>query len=222
MRTARHDKAFTVIELLVGLLITSLLMSAVATLAFAMSAGARGAEDTIRAQTELRYATLRVGELFRTGRLVCAAPGTDLVIWAADDYRPDVIDANEVVYLEYDDPNHALKLREFVVHHSPTVLDAVGLPGRPVLGALAQVMVKNALVNAYAPSNRVRRTTLLTGCSQVVFRVDENPPRTRRLTISLDRTEGPARRHYEITATLGASAQHLLNSDGTNVVADDD
>ncbi|MCU0915208.1 MAG: prepilin-type N-terminal cleavage/methylation domain-containing protein [Planctomycetes bacterium] len=222
MKTARHDQAFTVIELLIGLLITSILMAAVATLAFAMSTGARDAEDTIRAEAELRYATLRLGELFRTGRLLCAAPDTDLVVWAVDDRRPDVIDANEVVYLEYDDPNHALKLRQFVVKNSPTVVSAVGLPGQPVLAVLALASTKTALVQAYTPTNRVRRTTLLPGCSNVTFMLDQSPPRTRRVTISFDRAEGQGLRHYEIAATLCASTEHLLSSDETNLIADDD
>ena len=39
------------------------------------------ADDTIRAQMQLRYTTLRISELIRTSKLVCAAPGNDLVLW---------------------------------------------------------------------------------------------------------------------------------------------
>jgi type II secretory pathway pseudopilin PulG len=223
MRIARHTRGFTVIELLVGLQITSIVLSAVAALAFAMSVAARDADDTIHTQTELRYATLRIGELIRTCRLLCAAPGNDLVLWTADYNHDDRIDVNEVIYVEYDDPNDSLKLREFDLKNSPTVLTALELPEtEPVLATLAQTGTKAALVREYTPLNKVRRITMLQGCSNVEFTADQNPPRTRRLTISFDLTENNAVHHYEIEATVRASAQHLLSGDGSTLVSDDD
>jgi len=223
MGIARHHKALTVIELLVGLLITSILLSAVATLAFAMSVGARDADDQIHTQAELRYTTLRISELIRTSRLLCAAPGKDLVLWAADDNHNNLIDVNEVVYLEYDDPNDSLSVREFTVANSPTVLAALGLPETaPVLTTLAQPQTKAALVHAYGPANQMRRITMLHGCRNAVFTADQNPPRTQRLMISFDVAENDSVHRYEIDAALRASAQHLLSSDGSALVSDDD
>jgi type II secretory pathway pseudopilin PulG len=223
MRIARHMTAFTLIELLVGLLITSIVLSAVATLAFALSVASRDAEDTSRVQTQVRHATLQIGELIRTSQLVCAAPGTDLVLWRADDQQNDRIDVNEIVYVEYDDASDSLKLWEFQVEDSPTVLAALGLPEtQPVLTILAQPQTKTALLQAYAAGNQVRRTTLLDTCSDVTFTADHNPPYTRWLAISVELTDNGGVHPYEIEMTLRASATHLLSSDGSTLVSDDD
>jgi type II secretory pathway component PulJ len=223
MRIARHTKGLTVIELMIGMLITSIILSAVAALAFAMSVAARSADDTIHTQTDLRSAVLRVGELIRTCRLVCGAPGNDLVLWRADDYHPGRIDVNEIVYIEYDDPNNALKLREFDLKDSPSVLAALGLPETdPALTTLAQPGTKGALVQVYAPLGKMRQSTLLRGCRNVVFTADQNPPRTRRLAISFDLAEDGGVHRHEIDATRRASAEHLLSADGRTLVSDDD
>ncbi|MCX5645069.1 MAG: hypothetical protein NTZ17_10360 [Phycisphaerae bacterium] len=224
MRIARHTPGFTVIELQIGMLITSIVLAAVATLAFAMSVGARDADDTIRAQMQLRYATLRISELIRTSRLVCAGPGSDLVLWTTDHYQPNRIDVNEIVYIEYDDAKHELKLLEFDLKTSPTVLAALGLPETdPILSRLAQAETKTALVQKYqAMEDVVREPVILRGCSNVSFAKDPCPPCTRRLTISFDLAENNGVHHYEIDTTLLASAQNLLNGAPLALVSDDD
>lgn len=219
---------FTLIELLVGMMITSIILSAVATLAFAMSVGVRDADDTIRAQMQLRYATVRISELMRTCRLVCAAPGHDLVLWRADDNHNDRIDVNEIVYIEYDEGEHELKLLEFDLAQSPSVLETLGLPPTaPVLTTLGQTQIKTALVQRYQDVSQdgrpvVREPAILQECRNVVFTADQDPPHTRRLTISFDLTENNRTHHYEIDTTLRVSAQHLLSSDGSALVSDDD
>ena len=216
--------AFTLIELLVGMMITSIILTAVATLAFAMSVAARDADDTIRAQMQLRYATLRISELIRTSQLICAGPGNDLVLWRADDNDPNLINVNEIVYIEYDDVKQELKLLEFDLKTSPTVLAALGLPETdPILTRLAQAETKTALVQKYqAMKDVVRDPNILSGCGNVKFSWDVNPPRTRRLTISFDLAENNGVHHYEIDTTLLASAQNLLNGAPLALVSDDD
>jgi type II secretory pathway pseudopilin PulG len=222
-RTVPHAGAFTLVELLVGMLITSILLSAIATLAFAMSAGARDADDTIRAQMQLRYATVRISELIRTCQLVCGAPGgNDLVLWKGDYNRNKLIDVNEIAYIEWDDPN--VMVLEFDIKASPTVLAALGLPPTaPILTTLGQTETKTSLVHEYQGISRaVQEATLLHGCSHVTFLPNPDPPRTRRLTISFDLAENNGTHHYEIDTTLLASAQHLLSSDKSTLVSDDD
>jgi prepilin-type N-terminal cleavage/methylation domain-containing protein len=224
MRIARHTQGFTVIELLVGMLITSILLSAIATLAFAMSVAARDADDTIRAQMQLRYATLRISELIRTSRLVCVGPGNDLVLWTTDHYDVNRIDVNEIVYIEYDDSKHELKLLEFDLKASPTVLADLGLPETdPILTRLAQTQTKTTLLQKYqGVKDVVRDPNILSGCCNVKFSWDVGPPRTRRLTISFDLAENNGVHHYEIDTTLLASAQNLLNGAPLALVSDDD
>ncbi len=223
MASVRHTKGFTLIELLVGMMITSIILSAVATLAFAMSVAARDADYTAHAQTNLRCGVLRVGELVRTCRLVCAAPGTDLVLWTADHNHNNRVDVNEIVYLELDDSNGALKLCDFNLKSSPTVLQALGLSDDvdPILTTLAQPETKATLVHIYGPLGQVRRITVLQGCSNITLARDQDPPRTRHLTISFDLADNGVHR-YEIDATRRASAEYLISADERTLVSDDD
>jgi prepilin-type N-terminal cleavage/methylation domain-containing protein len=223
MRIARHTQGFTVIELLVGMMITSIILAAVATLAYALTTASTASSDTAAAQTRLRQATLRIRDLVGTCKLLCAAPGTDLVLWTADHNHDNRIDVNEIVYIERDDPNSALKLRDFNLKNSPTVLQALGLSDDtdPVLTTLAQPETKAALVGVYDPLHQVRRITLLQGCSNVTLAWDRDPPRTRRLTISFDLADNGVHR-YEIDAARRASAEYLLSADERTLVSDDD
>ena len=72
---------------MVGLMVTSIILSAVATLAFAMSSASTAGGDSALRQAELRNATVRLSELIGNCKMICAAPGTDLAVWTADDQR---------------------------------------------------------------------------------------------------------------------------------------
>jgi prepilin-type N-terminal cleavage/methylation domain-containing protein len=225
MNMNENRAGFTVVELLVALVVTSVILSAVATLAFAMSAATRAAEDVAFTQTEVRTATLRLVELIRNCCMICASPGNDVVIWKSDDNANDVIDVNEVAYLENDDPNHCLSLRLFSSHQNPSVLSALGLSAAtPVLSTLSSTETKGNLVSRYEPSGEVNRLVILRNCSGVRFDWDRTQPlpHARWLTISFGLAENGTVHHYQIEVSLLGSAAHLLNTDATSLVATDD
>jgi type II secretory pathway pseudopilin PulG len=223
MNMTRPKTAFTIVELLVALVVTSVILSAVATLAFAMSTAARVAEETAYTQTSVRTVGLQLGDLIRSSLMICAQVDDDvdgvkdLVVWTRDDDDANVIDVNEIVYIECDGSN--LYLRRFDTQENPTVFTALGLSeGESLLTALAQSSTQATLVQHYASD----RIPLLQGCSHIQFELNPTPPRTRRLTISFDLAEDGGVHHYEIEAGLLGSAEYLLNSDATDLVVSDD
>jgi hypothetical protein len=223
MRKSKVRTGLTIAELLVALVVTSIILSAVATLAFAMSSATRAAEDTAYTQTEVRTTALRLVELIRNCCMVCAAPAGDLVIWKSDDNANGVIDVNELAYIENDDSRHSVCLWLFNTHDNPSVLTALGLSaGTPVLSTLALANTKANLVSRYQSSGEVNHLVILQNCRNVRFSVDQAPPRTRRVTISFDLTESTGVHHYEVQASLLGSAEHLLNAGATDLVTDDD
>jgi len=223
MCSKRDGTGLTVVELLVALVVTSVILSAVATLAYAMSSATRDAEDMAATQTDVRMAALRLTELIRNGCMICAAPGSDLVVWKSDDNANGAIDINELAYIENDDPNHGVFLRLFNTRADPSVLAALGLSaGTPVLSTLALSGTKTGLVNRYTPTAEVSRLMMLQNCQNVRFTLDQAPPHTRRVTIAFDLTEDGIVHHYEIQTSLLGSAEHLLNAGGTDLVGDDD
>ncbi len=208
MRIARRTKGFTLVELLVGMLVTSIVLSAVATFAFALSVATNAGDDTALKQAQLRQATVRIRDLVATCQLLCAAPGNDLVIWK-DDNNDHRINLNELVYLERGDSGNLLRLCRF------------SAPGNPVetLDYLTLPTTKSQFLVNYGATY----TSLIPACRDVQFAFyPAPPPMAQCLMISLVLTENGANHPYEIVAALQSRAGHLLNSAGTALVASDD
>jgi len=208
MKMTRYIKAFTLVELLVTLVVTSILLLAVATLAFAMSSATRVSDDTTSKEAQLRQARLRIGELIRNCKLICAAPGNDLVVWRADPNNDGEINVCELVYIERGDSLNTLQLCEF----SPAEGDIV------TLASLRLATTKDLLVSAYAETH----VSLIPACQNVQFHLDAAPPFTQRVVLSFRLVENGTPHPYEVNVALRGWAGNLLNEAGDAVVSDDD
>jgi prepilin-type N-terminal cleavage/methylation domain-containing protein len=112
MQDRRCKNGFTLVELLVALVVTSVVLTAVATLAFALGTANETSHDTSRKQAQIRFATLRISELIRNCKLIYDTPGSDIVLWKADDNSDDKIDPDELVYIEAGEAWDHIWLRE--------------------------------------------------------------------------------------------------------------
>ena len=113
-------KGFTLVELLVALMVMSIVLTAVVTLAHALGAANDSSNDTAEKQARVRYATLRISELIRYCKLIYDTPDNDIVVWKADNNGDDIVDANELVYIETGLGRDYIQLRE--ASGSPVVL----------------------------------------------------------------------------------------------------
>lgn len=208
MKTTRSITGLTLVELLVALIVTAILLSAVATLAFALNSASQASDDTVFKQAQLRHATLRVSELVRSCRLICAAPGNDLVIWRADENGDGQINITELVYLERGDSLNTLQLCQFTSTVDPNV----------AFGSLGLSATKTQLIASYDETY----TPLIPQCKNVQFALDSAPPFTQLLTISFDLTENGTDHRYAVDVALRGWAGNLLNATGDALVADDD
>jgi prepilin-type N-terminal cleavage/methylation domain-containing protein len=209
MKTSRYEKAFTLAELLVALVVTGVILSAVATLAYAMSSASRISEDTLLKQAQLRQARLWIGELVRNCKLICAVPGHDVAIWQADSNNDGKINIGEIVYIEAGDGLNTLRLCQF----------AATDPAPITLQSLAAPTTKAFLISQYAETY----VPLIPECGDVQFRfVDAAPPSTRLFSVSFSLAENGGTNRYEISAALRAWAGNLLNEAGDALVSDDD
>lgn len=185
-RTKYNRAGMTLVELLVALMVSSIIFTAVATLAFAMGNAQKDGDEQSIHQTQLRYATLRIAELLRYAKLTVLA-GDDLALWRADDDLDGKIDPSELVYIETGaGRNHIY------------ILDFPEATGEVLLAALKDGSAKTSLVAGY----NERRVEVLPQCGNVVFEpatIDEN---TGFVGIGFDLDEAGATRHYEITANL--------------------
>jgi len=120
IRLKQNFKGFTLVELLVALMVTSIVLTAVVTLAYALGAANDSSNDTAEKQARVRYATLRISELIRYCKLIYDTPDNDIVVWKADNNGDDIVDANELVYIETGLSRDYIQLRE--ASGSPVVL----------------------------------------------------------------------------------------------------
>jgi len=120
MRDTRYESGLTLVELLIALMVTSIILTAVATLAYAMGAANDATDDTSRKQAQVRFATLRISELIRHCKLIYDAPANSIVLWKADTNGDDKVDLNELVYIEAGQGRDYVQLRE--ADNSPVVL----------------------------------------------------------------------------------------------------
>lgn len=208
MKTTRYIKAFTLVELLVAMVVTGIILSAVTTLAFAMSSASRSSDDTAVAEARLRQGRLRITELIRNCKLICAAPGNDLAVWQADTNHDGKINVGELVYIERGDGLDTLRLCQF----PPAASDVVALQ------SLTLATMKAFLVSRYTASS----VRLIPSCNNVQFHLDTAPPFTRRVAISFGLSENGAIHPFEVTVALRAWAGNLVSPDGTALVSDDD
>jgi len=212
MPIAPYQKGFTVIELLIGMLITSIVLSAVATFAFAMSVASAASDDTTLQQAQVRQATLRLKDLVGRCKLLCAAPGTDLVIWRADDNPGDnQINLNELVYLERGQDCNELRLCQFTAADNPHV----------TLSDLAQVATKAQLLAAYPATV----TPLTAQAKDVAFAFYPAAPAVtgvKCLSVSFTLTGTGGAHRYECVTALHGRAAYLLTPAGDALVNTDD
>jgi prepilin-type N-terminal cleavage/methylation domain-containing protein len=114
---------FTLVELLVALMVTSIIFTAVATLAYALGTANDATDDRAEKEAQLRYATLRISELIKYSKLMYAASESEMVFWL--DYNKDehLYESTELVTIKKVElENGDIQLCEFNSAPEPVVL----------------------------------------------------------------------------------------------------
>jgi len=210
MSDTRHKNGLTLIELLVAMVVTSIVMTAVATLAFAVSSANKATDDTSEKQAQIRFATLKISELIRHSKLICSITNEELLVWRADDTPggDNGINVGELVYIETG--NNTIRLLEFT--DVP-----VGLQTVPFTLAML-----SGLKAWFISQCTERYAVLVPECSNVQFGfLPVVPPRSRFVTISFNVAENGIEHPYQINAALLGWAGNLLGA-SDDIVSDDD
>ena len=210
-RNSRFCNGFTFVELMVALMVTGILFTAVTTLAFAMGKANDATDDTAGKQAQLRYTTLRINELIKHCKLVCRTSSTELAIWRADENGDGLINPTELIYIETGQGRNFIRLLEFP---SSGVSDDTAIDVSTIRSGMAQNEVMSVATAEY--------TVLIPQCTNVAFVVDRAALRTRSIHISFSQTENEIVRTYEIHTALRCNSEYLLDNDGNFVGFDDD
>lgn len=95
----QNRKGFTIAELLIALMVTSIILSAVATLAYSLGSANKITSQMGLNQAFLRSVTLRVSDLIKKSNRVIAADSNTVLLWI-DDNADGVIDDTEYVTIQ--------------------------------------------------------------------------------------------------------------------------
>jgi len=188
MRNTRYENGFTLVELLMALVVTSIVLAAVATLAYALGTANETSDDTGQKQAQVRYATVRISELIRYSKLVYAASESEIVLWLDRDRDEELDITDELVVitrviLEGGD----MQLCEFNSAPEPVVLiprcrnvqfrfDEPALPAtKRKFVSISFELVENGVVHQYQMSAALRGWAghLLDGSGNIVSGDDD-------------------------------------------------
>lgn len=217
MRKVKVKKGLSLVELLVALSVSSIILTAVATLAFALSSAYDSTEDTSFKQTQIRFTTLKLSDLIKQCRLVCADPGNDIVIWKADNNPEDgKMDIVELAYIEAGNDADQIKILEFT--SCPSWINNWFIN----LSYSVTQLQFNGFKDWLKSFCETSEVVLIPECSNVQFQFDQSPPQANFVSISFELVENETTHEYRIDAALRSRAANLLNSTGTEIVSDDD
>ena len=73
---------FTLAELIIALMVTAIIVSAVASLAYALGSANRATSETGQTQAVLRYANIRIADVIKHSNRVCSASSTSIRLWS--------------------------------------------------------------------------------------------------------------------------------------------
>jgi prepilin-type N-terminal cleavage/methylation domain-containing protein len=201
------SKAFTLIELTVALCVVSVVMAAVATMAYAMGTANDVSDNTAAKQAQIRCATLRITEIVRNSRLIINRVGNVIAVWKNDDNNDGEINLSEIVYIGSEADNTDLGVCTFTSDARTLHPYQIG-------------SIYDAWWSVYASSYSY--TYLIPGCTNVSIVTDTAPPWTKSATITFNMQENGRAKTYQITATVRAWAGHMLDSTGSYLWPGDD
>jgi prepilin-type N-terminal cleavage/methylation domain-containing protein len=206
-------KGFTLAELLVAMMVTAIVLAAVASLAYAMGGANDATSDTSLKQAQIRAATMRISELIRNAKLICGTPTDALVIWRADADSNKKINSDELVYIQSNSARNKIQL---IQYNRPASMASTAI----TLADIQSGAAKSSLDSACQRTD----IDLIPQCSAVTFSVDNGTvvQKSKFASVKFSVTENNTPRKYEICAAVAGPCFNLLSSANTIMNSDDD
>jgi len=206
MNNSKIKKGFTLVELLVAMVITSILLTSVATLSFALGSASEATNDTSMKQAQIRLTTLRIRDIIKHSNLVCWGSNEDIALWVNDNNNDRKININELVYIVCGSGRDCLQICSFS----------------------GDTEIELSSIREYSTcwwSEMIEDTEciyLLPECSNVSFKYDVNPPQAKFVNISFEIEQKNVNRQYDINTALLGRADNLIDCDDDCMIISDD
>ena len=200
----RKDRSgFTLAELLMALMVTSIILSAIASLAFALSTAKAETENLSENQAHMRFTTMKITELIKYSRHVMLTDNSRIALWQADTNEDNAINGGELVYIEASADGTSLDLLDF-----PDEATAV------ILADIQSGTARTDLINIAVE----RSVSLIPVCSSIQMTLSA----TNLANVSFQIIENEVSQSYQIAAAPLCSAANLIDGTGALVAGDDD
>lgn len=221
MEKYRHNRirqgGFTLVELLMATMVTTIILTALATLASAMSNADRETKNMSEQQAQIRYATLRLTELIRNANHIVPLTTSSygFCIWTEKDmdWWPD---GDELVFVELVRTSGSLSGTDIADEDFEAKLAGTGKINLLEFPDSEQPYYLDSISNGTArtdamSSSTSRTTTILPECSNVTLVIDGD---RKNVGLSFDISENGTARTYEIFAEKRCTADHVIDGDG--------
>ncbi|MBW8016367.1 MAG: prepilin-type N-terminal cleavage/methylation domain-containing protein [Planctomycetes bacterium] len=196
---------FTLVELIMALSVTSIILAAAATLAFAVSSAEEATGEMGQRQAHLRFASMRLRELARNSCLAFTYSTTGVIFWKDDLNADGAINGNEVAWLYVDNvgSEYAINLMEFPDYTASLTRN--------------QLKFGSGLTTMMMATDE-KTTVLLADClSASIWLVMDN-----FIIVDFSLKEGNRTKVYQMCGGVRASAEYLERSGFVNLVTSDD
>lgn len=202
-------RGFTVAEMLVALTITSIVLGAAGALLYAAGRAEESTEAMNSSQQSLRYATLRIRECVRNGRLAVRIPTDGIAIWTRDENADSLINGSELVYIESAAGGGGMEKLQ--------MLEFPGESTTVTIGEIEAGTARSALLAAAAE----RITVLADNCANTTF-TQVVGLSGEHVNVKFGMVEDGITTNYQISAKVAGSADNLIDQSGELVGGDDD
>ncbi len=212
-------KGFTLVELLVALTVSSIVLGAVGTLAFAMGAANKSLEQANKAQVYSRFSTLLLRDTLRYARQAFVTPDGNIALWKADNNSDGWIDGSELIFFRV--AGQDLHLHEFAFT-DPEVAPVF------TIAEIEDGTAYSELSQLASNSTNVDNRQTLPDCPEDTFTISEvtftilDPPANKYLNLTYKLTENGVATKYQVNTRLRCSADNLIDYIAGTIVQDDD
>jgi len=199
----RHRQGgFTLIELVMGLLISGIILLAVATLSMAIRKGQEVTDQMTANQGMVRSLSVRMPELVRNSLAVWMADDGDLVIWTNDANANRQVETSELTYLMINSAGKKIEQMTCTGLDTPVTI-------AEILDGSAESAIKSSAFEQIIP--------VVKGCTNMQFLMQGY----KYVILQFQLTEETGSRDYQICARVRGDATPWIQG-GTLVAADDD
>ena len=207
----QNKSGFTLVEILVSMMVISIIMGAVITMAHAMSTSYAMSEHSSKGMAILRNGRVRIVEEISQALAIVPVDDTELAIWTSDKNGDNQICGDELVFLESNEAGDCISLISFndASFHSTTIL--------------AIEDIENGSAKTWLKDNCSEiDCKVIPDCSNIEIGSDNIWPKARFVAVEYTADHQKGLTRFEICASVRSSVENLVSATGELKVSDDD